>query len=119
MKVLFFFICIIYVLAKSDPAKRTGVKTGMTLRDARSLCSNLNIVPPRYDIYVKSSKAMKEILSEYSMFIESYSIDESWISFKGHNMIYEDYDKLAYEIKDRIFNVFCSIFEQTFYSLNN
>ncbi len=90
------------VLAKSDPAKRVGIKTGMTLRDARTLCEHLNYVTPRYDIYVKSSRAMNEIFRQYSMFVEPYSIDESWISFEGHNLIYDDYEKLAYEIKDRI-----------------
>jgi len=90
------------VLAKSDPAKKNGIKTGMTLRDARSLSPNLSIVSPRYDIYVKSSKAMNEIFREYSMFVEPYSIDESWISFEGHDLIYEDYERLAYVIKDRI-----------------
>ncbi len=91
------------VLAKSDPAKWTGIKTGMTLRDARTLCSDLNIVPPRYDIYVKCSRAMNEIFREYSMFVEPYSIDESWICFEGHDLIYDDYEKLAHEIKDRVF----------------
>lgn len=90
------------VLAKSDPAKKFGVKTGMTLRDARTLCSNLAMVSPRYDIYVKCSRAMNEIFREYSMFVEPYSIDESWISFAGHDLIYEDYEALAYDIKDRI-----------------
>ena len=37
------------VLAKSDLAKKAGVKTGMVNWEARSLCKNLIVVPPQYD----------------------------------------------------------------------
>ena len=35
------------VLAKSDLAKKAGVKTGMVNWEARQLCRNLIIVPPQ------------------------------------------------------------------------
>lgn len=41
------------VLAKSDLAKKAGVKTGMVNFEARCLCPNLIIVPPQYDQYLK------------------------------------------------------------------
>lgn len=34
------------ILAKSDLAKRAGVKTGMTLWESRQLCPKLITVPP-------------------------------------------------------------------------
>ena len=37
------------VLAKSDLAKRAGVKTGMVCWEARQRCPNLTVVPPQYD----------------------------------------------------------------------
>lgn len=91
------------VLAKSNVAKKYGITTAMTLRDARNLCPNLVVVPPRYDIYVKASRALMGILNEYSDQCEQYSIDEMFICFKGFNLIYDDYVALAHEIKERVF----------------
>ena len=44
------------VLAKSDLAKKAGVKTGMVNWEARQLCPGLIVVPPQYDQYLKYSK---------------------------------------------------------------
>ena len=41
------------VLAKSDLAKKAGVKTGMVNWEARQLCPGLIVVPPQYDQYLK------------------------------------------------------------------
>lgn len=90
------------ILAKSPVAKKYGIQTAMTIRDALQLCPDLVIVPPRYDIYVRASKMMMSIMREYSPFVEPYSIDECWISFEGMGLMYDDYIKLAHELKDRI-----------------
>ena len=37
------------VLAKSEPAKRLGIKTGMVNWQAKQLCPNLIIIPPNYE----------------------------------------------------------------------
>ena len=41
------------VLAKSELAKKAGVKTGMVNWEARQLCKDLIMVPPQYDQYLK------------------------------------------------------------------
>lgn len=46
------------VLAKSDLAKKAGVKTGMVNWEARQLCPGLIVVPPQYDQYLKYSKLL-------------------------------------------------------------
>ena len=55
------------ILAKSEPAKRYGVKTAETLNDALKKCPELVIVPPRFELYKKCSKAFIDILLEYSI----------------------------------------------------
>ena len=67
------------VLAKSVPAKAFGIVTGETLFSALAKCPDLVIVPPRYQVYVKASEAMVEILSAYSPVLERYSIDECFL----------------------------------------
>ncbi|MBI9015034.1 MAG: DNA polymerase IV [Clostridiales bacterium] len=89
-------------LAKSYPAKAKGIKTAMTIKDCKALCENLKVVSPDYSIYVAASRQMNRIFSEYTMYLEKYSIDESFLSFEGHDLLYDDYIALAYEIKDRI-----------------
>jgi DNA polymerase-4 len=49
------------VLAKSDLAKKAGVKTGMVNWEARRLCPGLIVVPPQYDQYLKYSKLAHNI----------------------------------------------------------
>lgn len=44
------------VLAKSELAKRAGVKTGMVNWEARQRCPDLIVVPPQYEQYLKYSK---------------------------------------------------------------
>ena len=46
------------VLAKSQLAKKAGVKTGMVNWEARQCCRDLILVPPQYDEYLKYSKLM-------------------------------------------------------------
>ena len=43
------------VLAKSEKAKKAGVKTGMVNWEARQQCPDLIVVPPQYDQYLKYS----------------------------------------------------------------
>lgn len=55
------------VLAKSDLAKKAGVKTGMVNWEARQLCRDLIVVPPQYDQYLKYSKLTQAIYQRYAI----------------------------------------------------
>lgn len=54
------------VLAKSDLAKKAGVKTGMVNWEAKQLCKDLVMVPPHYDQYLKYSKLTQSIYQRYT-----------------------------------------------------
>lgn len=60
------------VLAKSDLAKKAGVKTGMVNWEARQLCPGLVVVPPQYDQYLKYSKLARQIYHRYTDLVEPY-----------------------------------------------
>lgn len=49
------------VLAKSEKAKKAGIKTGMVNWEARQLCPELITVPPQYDQYKKYSELTRDI----------------------------------------------------------
>ena len=71
------------VLAKTEEAKRAGVRTGMTLWQARSLCPELVVVPPHFDRYIHYSREVQRIYSEYTDRREPFGIDESWLDITG------------------------------------
>ena len=67
------------VLTANYIAKRSGVKTGMALWQAKQVCPELIFVPPRMDLYLKFSSMLREIYSEYTNQIEPYGCDEAWL----------------------------------------
>lgn len=67
------------VLAKSEAAKACGIKTGMRNFEARRLCRDLIIVPPRFEEYLKFSRLARQIYLEYSDCVEPFGMDECWI----------------------------------------
>ena len=67
------------ILAKSEPAKRAGVKTGMVNWEARELCPELILVPPQYDQYLKYSGLARSIYGRYTDLVEPFGMDECWL----------------------------------------
>ena len=66
------------ILAKSELAKKAGVKTGMANWQARQCCKDLILVPPQYDEYIKYSRLTRAIYSRYTDLIEPFGMDECW-----------------------------------------
>ncbi len=91
------------ILARSIPAKKYGVRTGDTISDAKNLCPELVLVPPHYDLYETSSKALMEILKEFSPCVEQYSIDEAFCDMTGTIGLYGSAVVAANLIKDKIY----------------
>ena len=67
------------VLAKSELAKRAGVKTGMVNWEARQCCPDLIVVPPQYDEYLKFSALTRAIYGRFTDQVEPYGMDECWL----------------------------------------
>lgn len=92
------------VLAKSPVAKKRGVKTAETLREAKRKCNNLKVYPPDYNWYSKMSKAMFQIISKYTPDIEILSIDECFIDYTKVKNLHGDAIEFAYKLKDEIYS---------------
>ncbi len=90
------------VLAKSLPAKKYKIQTGESIFTARQKCTDLLIVPPHYDLYIRCSNAMVKILEEYTPVIQRFSVDECFLDFTNMSHLYPDYLELAHEISQRI-----------------
>ena len=90
------------VLAKSDKAKKAGVKTGMVNWEARQLCRDLIIVSPQYDQYLKYSKLTQAIYQRYTDLMEPFGMDECWLDVTGSRGIYGDPMTIAEDIRKTV-----------------
>ena len=90
------------VLAKSMVAKRKGVKTAETIRDAKRKCNDLKIFPPNHKLYSEMSNKLFKLISNYTPDIEKLSIDECFIDYTKVKNLYGDPIKFAYKLKKEI-----------------
>lgn len=88
------------ILAKSIPAKKYKIQTGEPVVDAKKKCPELVLVPPNYELYHRSSKALLRILADYTDRIEQYSIDEAFMDMTDCGGYPE---QTAGELKDRVY----------------
>ena len=92
------------VIAKSYEAKKFGIKTGTSLRDARIMCPDLLIIKSDHLFYQQLSTALKDYLHTKIPLLEQYSIDEFWGDLKGwvkDNETYAFMASLQKEILER------------------
>ena len=75
------------VLAASYEAKACGVRTAMGGRQARALCPDAIVVPPRMSAYAAASKAVFEVFRATTPLVEGLSIDEAFLEVGGLHRI--------------------------------
>ncbi len=71
------------VLAASYEARRFGIRTAMSGREARQLCPGAITVEPRMDAYSDASKAVFAIFHDTTPMVEGISIDEAFLDVGG------------------------------------
>ena len=90
------------VLAKSEEAKKCGIKTGHTNREALKLCKELIIVPPQHKVYSQYSKLVRTIYSRYTDKIEPFGIDEAWLDVTCCAKSIEEGRLIAEQIRNEV-----------------
>jgi DNA polymerase-4 len=71
------------VLAASYEAKAYGVRTAMGGAQARRLCPQAVVIPPRMAAYSQASDAVFEVFRDTSPLVEAISVDEAFIDVGG------------------------------------
>ena len=89
------------VLAKSELAKKSGIKTGMVAWEAQRCCKDLILVPPQYDQYLKYSRLTREIYNRYTNLIEPFGMDECWCDVSA-SRVYGSPMQIAEEIRKSV-----------------
>jgi len=90
------------VLAKSELAKKAGIKTGMVNWEARQKCPGLILVPPHYDQYLKYSKLTRGIYQRFTDQVEPYGMDECWLDVTGSTELFGSAMDIAEDIRKRV-----------------
>lgn len=90
------------VLAKNYEAKKFEVQTGDPMWMAKQKCPDIIFVPPHYDLYMKHSKLVREIYSEYTDQVEPYGLDECWLDVTGSTSLFGSGEDIANEIRKRV-----------------
>jgi len=67
------------VATASYEARSFGIKTGITVLEARRKCPDGIFIQGNYDKYLYNSKRLKDICSRFSDLIEVYSVDEIFL----------------------------------------
>ncbi|GAB3611708.1 DNA polymerase IV [Humibacter ginsengisoli] len=90
------------VLAASYEAKARGVRTAMGGRQARDLCPDAVVVPPRMDAYSAASKDVFAIFRDTTPLVEGLSIDEAFLEVGGLRRIAGTPEQIAVRLRERV-----------------
>ncbi|WP_223624678.1 DNA polymerase IV [Microbacterium sp. EST19A] len=90
------------VLAASYEAKARGVRTAMGGRQARELCPDAVIVPPRMEAYSAASKDVFTVFRDTTPLVEGLSIDEAFLEVGGLRRIAGTPEEIAVRLRQRV-----------------
>ncbi len=90
------------VLAKTEEAKKYGVKTAEAIWEAKRKCPQLLIIPPHHDEYVEFSRRVRRIYEEYTDLVEPFGIDECWLDVTGSERLFGNGEEIAHKIRERV-----------------
>lgn len=90
------------VLAKSENAKKMGVKTGMPIWQARQVCPQIEIVPTEYQAYETYSKKVQAIYYSFTNQVESFGIDECWLDVTHSKKMFGNGMQIANQIRQTV-----------------
>ncbi|GHU79722.1 hypothetical protein AGMMS49992_32030 [Clostridia bacterium] len=92
------------ILAKSQMAKKAGVKTGQAAWEAKVACPGIILVPPQYDQYVKYSRLVRQVYERYTNIIEPYGMDEVWMDLTGSQLLFGNGEQIARKIQKDVYD---------------
>ena len=90
------------VLAASYEAKAYGIRTAMGGRQARRLCPQVIVVPPRMSAYSEASKAVFEVFEDTTPLVEGLSIDEAFLDVRGLRRLAGSPTAIAVRLRRRV-----------------
>jgi len=90
------------VATASYEAREYGVKTGMSLIEARRLCPQAILVEGNSAKYIDTSLEIIKIFNEFTDQVEVFSIDEAFLDVTGSQVLFGKPVEIARKIKERL-----------------
>ncbi len=90
------------VLAKSQSAKKYGIRTGEPVVSAMKKCPTLISYTPHHSYYRQCSRELMVLFSKYAPVVDQYSIDEAFLDMSGTYALYGEPVAFAGKLKDEI-----------------
>ncbi|RZG86573.1 DNA polymerase IV [Acinetobacter sp. WCHAc060033] len=67
------------IAAASYPARQFGLRSAMSMGQAKKLCPQVVVIEPNFDKYREVSQQIHEIFQQYTPLIEPLSLDEAYL----------------------------------------
>lgn len=90
------------VLAASYEAKAFGVRTAMSGRQARALCPQAIVVPPRMEAYSQASKDVFAVFADTTPLVEPVSVDEAFLDVSGLGRVSGTPVQIAARLREQV-----------------
>jgi len=90
------------VLSCSYEARARGVRGAMGGGNARRLCPEAVVVPPRMSAYSDASKAVFKVFEQFSPIVEGLSIDEAFLDVRGLDHILGTPPEIARKLRSAV-----------------
>lgn len=90
------------VATASYEARKYGIKSAMSMIEARRRCPNGIYLLPNIAKYAQVSSEILQIFKAYSPIVEPLSMDEAFLDVTGMETLYPDISAIPRQIKERI-----------------
>lgn len=90
------------VAAASYEVRKFGVHSAMPAAKAVRLCPHAIFVKPRFEVYRRASKQIREILFEFTDLVEPLSLDEAYLDVTENHLNLPSATLIAQKIRKRI-----------------
>src|ERR1700743_2447224 len=90
------------VATASYEARKFGVRSAMSSKQALQLCPHATFVRPRFAAYREASQKIREIFSRYTDLIEPLSLDEAYLDVTEDKLSIGSAIEIAKQIKQAI-----------------
>ena len=90
------------VSAASYEARKFGIRSAMSMQQAKKLCPQGNFLPVRMSRYKQVSQQVMQILKSFSPLVEQASVDEAYVDISGSGHLFASSFELGRQLKREI-----------------
>ncbi|MCZ4150626.1 DNA polymerase IV, partial [Escherichia coli] len=91
------------IAAASYPARQFGLRSAMSMSQARKLCPQVVIIEPNFEKYRAISAQIHSIFQQYTTLIEPLSLDEAYLDVTENLKQIASATEVAMHIREDIF----------------